>query len=108
MENCGFTKERWSRLSLAEQMGNIGSEFERAWRWREKKDKIAEQNAFDRTLALLDLTLADERHRYRLKEIARTREVLCDFFQGGINFSVTAEELRRYFMQFALAARAGK
>ena len=108
MENCGFTKERWSRLSLAEQMGNIGSEVERALRWREKKDAVLEQKAFDRTLALIDLTLADERFCHRLKEIARTREVLCDFFQGGINFSISAEELRRYFMQFALAARAGK
>ena len=108
MDNFGFSQERWSKFSLAEQMGNIGSEAERAFSWREKKDAVAEQKAFDRTLALIDLTLADERFRHRLKEIARTREVLCDFFQGGINFSVSAEELRRYFFQFALAARIGK
>jgi|WetSurMetagenome_2_1015567.scaffolds.fasta_scaffold02082_7 hypothetical protein len=109
MDNyCGFTKENWSKFSLAEQMGNIGSEFERAWRWHEKKDAVLEQKAFDRTLALIDLTLADERFRRRLKEIARTREVLCDFFQGGINFTVSDEELRRYFFQFALAARLEK
>jgi hypothetical protein len=108
MDNFGFSKENWSKLSLVEQMGNIGSEFERAWRGREKKDSAAEQKAFGRTLALIDLTLADERFRRRLKEIARTREILCDFFQGGINFSVSAEELRRYFFQFALAARLSR
>jgi len=108
MDNFGFSQENWSKLSLVEQMGNIGSEVERALRGREKKDSAAEQKAFDRTLALIDLTLADERFRHRLKEIARTREVLCDFFQGGIDFSVSAEELRRYFFQFALAARAGR
>ena len=108
MENSGFSQERWGKFSLAEQMGNIGSEAERALRGREKKDKVAEQNAFDRTLALIDLTLMDKRFCHRLKELTRTREVLCDFFQGGINFSVSAEELRRYFFQFAIAARAGK
>jgi hypothetical protein len=30
---------RWKRLSFVEQMANIGSEVERALRWRAKKNK---------------------------------------------------------------------
>ncbi len=30
---------RWYSLSLAEQLGNVGSDFERALRWKEKKQE---------------------------------------------------------------------
>lgn len=73
---------RWWELSLYEQLENVGSEVSRALRWKTRNPGIA-QGAIERVLELLDLTLADPRHRRsvaRLREIARTREVLVDFF----------------------------
>jgi hypothetical protein len=95
---------RWSRLSLAEQLGNVGSEVGRMRRWRGKDERLA-AGAFERALELLDLTLADPRWRGRLREIARARELLCDAAFGGREHGATLEDLDRYFLEFALAAR---
>jgi hypothetical protein len=62
--------------------------------------------AFTRALELLDLTLADARWRHRLREIARARELLCDAAGGGGEYGTTLEALDRYFLAFAVAARA--
>jgi hypothetical protein len=98
---------RWSRLSLAEQLGNVGSEVSRAVRWQERNPGVA-QGALHRALELLDLTLADRRHqqsRARLREIARAREVVADFFAGENQYGSTPASLQKYFDVYALAAR---
>ena len=43
----------WSRLSLAEQLGNVGTEVGRMRRWRGKDERLA-AGAFERALELLD------------------------------------------------------
>jgi hypothetical protein len=98
---------RWRRLALAEQLANVGSEVGRAWRWRERDGRLAAA-AIDRALELLDLTLADPRWRRRLREIARARELLCDAADGGGAYGTTLEDLDRYFLAFAVAARTRK
>jgi hypothetical protein len=97
---------KWFELSLCCQMGNIGSEVGRAARWRDKDYKIFESAVF-RAIELLDLTLADPRWRFRCKEIARAKEVLCDTFLGGKEFNATFLSLEKYFYHFAYAARIG-
>jgi hypothetical protein len=101
---------RWYELTLAEQLGNVGSEVSRALSWRPRDPRIA-QAAFERALELMDLTLADPRHLRsvaRLREIARTREVLVDFFAGSNEYSSTGPSLQRYFDAFAMAAALAK
>jgi hypothetical protein len=98
---------RWFTLPLAEQMANIGSEISRATRWAEKNPDLS-RSALYRALELIDLTLDDPRHRRslpRLREIARTREVVADFFAGPNQYQSTAASLQKYFDQFALAVR---
>lgn len=97
---------RWQTLTLAEQMGNIGSEISRAARAKGESEKV--ESAIIRALELIDLTLRDSRWRKRFKEIARAREVLCDTVFGANQFKTTLEDLDRYFYQFALAARVKK
>jgi len=98
---------RWGQLSLAEQLGNVGSEVGRMLRWRGREDRLM-RSAFDRALELLDLTLADPRWRGRLREIARGRELLCDAVAGGADYATMLEDLDRYFLAFALAARRSR
>ena len=95
---------RWQTLSLAEQLGNIGSEVHRAHK-AEKTNENRFLAARDRALELFDLTLADPRWRGRLREIARAQEVFCDATLGGELYGSTLENLEKYFDQFALAAR---
>lgn len=95
---------RWQELTLAEQLGNVGSEVSRALKWRGKDEKLF-QGALERALELLDLTLQDPRWRGRLKEIARSREVFCDTVLGGLEYGAALEDIERYFFYFALAAR---
>ncbi len=94
---------RWWTLSLAEQLGNIGSEISRAARWAPRNPDVA-RSAFFRALELFDLTLDDPRHRQsrpRLREIARAREVVVDLFDGGNQYGSTVESLQRYFDAYA-------
>ena len=98
---------RWWQLSLAEQLGNVGSEISRAVRWTERNPALA-QSALHRALELLDLTLDDprlRRSRPRLREVARAREVVVDFFAGSNQYNSTGPALQKYFDAFATAAR---
>ena len=95
---------RWFTLSLAEQLGNIGSEVNRAIRAGGDKNRF--DNAVMRGLELFDLTLSDSRWQKRLKEIARARELFCDAALGDMEYQTTLEDLNTYFNQFAFAARA--
>lgn len=95
---------RWARFSLAEQMGNIGSEVNRAKNWQNKDDSLF-RGAVERTLELFDLTLADSRWKGRYREIARAREVFCDAVYGGKLYESSLEDLVKYFDFFALIAR---
>ncbi len=96
---------RWSKLPFIEQMANIASEVERTLSWRLKKNPAYSERAFERALELLDLTLASTENRMRLKELARLRETMVDYFAGENEYSSTEESWRRYFSAFTYAAR---
>jgi len=98
---------RWQTLSLVEQLANVGSDVARAARWYGKDQQRCEQ-AFDRAIELLDLTIVDERWKGRRKELTRARELLCDAMFGGITYGSDLASLDRYFFHFAMAARAGR
>lgn len=100
-----LTQERWQEFSLVEQLANIGSEVERAIRWREKGNAAYSRRAFERALELLCLTKSDPRHRGRLRELSRLHEALADYFVGSNEFGSTDLSWRRYFDAFAFAAR---
>jgi hypothetical protein len=96
---------RWGKLSLMEQLANIGSEVERAIRWRQKGNAQYSRLAFDRALELLDLSLHASIHFPTLKELARVRSALVDDFAGDNTFHSTDTAWQRYFAAFTWAAR---
>lgn len=97
---------RWFTFSLAEQMGNIGSEVERAIRWHEKWSQEYFEAAYARMLELLDLTINDTRWSGpRRKELLRVREALCDSFEGEQKMGGPLSSWPKYFMPFAILAR---
>jgi len=97
---------RWSTLTLAEQLANVGSEVERtitAWEAR-RTDRF--DKALTRALELFDLTAGDDRWRgHRRREILRAREEFCRLFFEDHAPTGAARTLREYFLRFALLAR---
>lgn len=97
---------RWFTFPIAEQLGNIGGEVSRALSWKEKNRPQQAGLALKRALELFDLTLSDERWKGpRRREIARAREVVCDFVVGDNQYQSGSAGLRKYFDTYALAAR---
>jgi hypothetical protein len=99
-----LARGRWFELSLAQQMGNIGSEVGRA-RLACDKDEPKFWSAVGRALDLFYLTLSDKRwSAWRKKEICRACEIFCDAVLGGKKYKSDLESLDRYFTRFALLA----
>src|SRR3989338_8917613 len=96
---------QWKELSLCAQMANIGSEVSRALNWRDKNNKELSQKAIIRGIELLDLSLECIRPFSRVRELARLREALVDYFFGSNEFSSSEILWRKYFDHFAYAAR---
>lgn len=94
----------WFKLSLLEQLGNIGGEVLRTFRFKDK-DETLFWSAVERALELFDLTLSDPRWSGRRREIGRAREVFCDAVYGGELYKSSFPGLIKYFDQFAYAAR---
>ncbi|MFC1727261.1 hypothetical protein ACFL0Y_01935 [Patescibacteria group bacterium] len=102
-----LANRRWQKLSLMEQLANIGVEVERTIKWRSKDEKSS-QMAFFRALELVDLTIADlqsKKQWAKLKEICRLREVLVDYFFGENIYGSTNELWHKYFYPFNWAVR---
>lgn len=99
---------RWREFTLMEQLANVGSEVERALNWAAKGNPDVSGRALERGLELLELTIADPRHRCRLKELTRLREVLLDYFLGENQYGSTADSWRRYFHAYGMAVALKK
>lgn len=100
----GFNREKWFSLTVPEQLGNIGSEYDRILSWKQKNQPDYSQKALARTLELIDLTAADPQWRgSKLRELMRLREWICQEFFSP---TATGPGLKKYFLQYATLARA--
>ena len=107
MASYEINRERWAELTIFEQMGNIGVEVGRAINaTRAGKDRRA-QGAIDRACDLFDATVETliDQHSPRVKEVLRAREEFLRLFFDG-TFEEDADNIERYFNQFAIAARS--
>ncbi|HEY1835543.1 MAG TPA: hypothetical protein VGG13_01855 [Candidatus Saccharimonadales bacterium] len=95
---------KWRKLTIFEQMGNIGSEVGRAYSAYRRDNSADFLGAYSRGLDLFDATAKV----WALKrDVARTREILRarDQFVQAMVTGEADEALENYFMQFAMAAR---
>ena len=95
---------RWFKFSLVEQLANIGSDVIRAIQWKNKGNQEYSQQALDRALELIDLTVADPKNKKRLREILRTREALVDYLVYDNEYGTDDERWRNYFYDFNYAS----
>ena len=93
-------ERKWMKLSLPEQLANIGSEVIRAINWKQKGKEDYSKKATLRALELIDLTIKDKKNIHRLKEILRLRELLADFLWFDNEYNSSAESFKKYFYAF--------
>lgn len=109
MNSYQIDRNRWSKMTIQEQMGNIGSEVGRsinAWR---AHDTERFNGALNRALDLFDATTEQliNQHSPRAKEVLRARDQYLSLFFDG-TFNTDADNIENYFMQYALTARANR
>lgn len=105
--NSQVDEQRWARLTLYEQLGNIGSEVGRALAAKRRGDQKSSLAALYRGLDLFDITASiwsRQQKTLRTRELLRAREQ----FAEAIITEKDDPRLEDYFMYFALAARAGR
>ena len=95
---------QWQEMNFATQMANVGSEVERAIKWKNKNTPERSQLAFFRALELMDFTIGDKNNINRLAELCRTREVLVDYFFSDNQYKSTGKLWQKYFMAFTWMA----
>jgi hypothetical protein len=98
--------EKWSRMTILEQMGNIGSEVGRAISAERRGDEVSKDGAIARAIDLFNATsqyLVAQKSP-RLKEVLRAKDQFLQLFFDD-NFA-DADKVEDYFMQFAIAARS--
>ncbi len=103
MSDHVFDMAAWSKLSVFEQMGNIGSEVGRAIAAKHQAKEDRMRTAFYRGLDLIDYTAqlwASEKSP-RLRELLIAREL----FAETVTTDKEDSTLEKYFMEFAIAAK---
>lgn len=107
MPSYEIDRERWGQLSIFEQMGNISSEVGRSINATRSGKKARAQRAVDRAVDLLDATVEVlvAQNSPRVKEVLRAREEYLRLFFDD-TFDQDADNIARYFNQFAVAARS--
>lgn len=105
MLHKGLTPERWFKLSLFEQLANVGMDVERTIEWKNKQNYEYSKQAFERALELLDLTISDPKNnKSKRKELLRVRETLIDYFMYDNDYQSSDSLWQSYFYDFALAS----
>ncbi len=108
MSNYQIDRQRWQRLTIQEQMGNIGSEVGRSIKAWQAHDMPRFDGALSRALDLFDATTEGlVAHKSpRAKEVLRAKDqYLRLFFDDQL---ADASKVENYFMQYALAARRNR
>ena len=107
--HADLTADRWHAMSVAEQMGNIGTEVARAARARDAGDTDRLERSVARAMELFEITLRDPRWREpRRREIDLARDVVRDYLVGPNAYGSSAASLDAYFLPFADLARRGR
>lgn len=94
--------ERWFKLSLDEQLANVGTDIDRVIRWRKKGDQETAQRVFERALTLLYFTISDPKYfkKPAFRELMMVKETLCDYFMGSNIYCSNDDLWSKYFYVF--------
>jgi len=103
-------RERWSKMSIFDQMGNISSEVGRSFSAKRRRDDAGCAQAVGRAIDLFDATVSSliANKSIRSKEVLRAKEVYLSAIYDEAQQVEDNQSLERYFMQYAVAARLNR
>jgi adenylate kinase family enzyme len=106
MNSYQVNRERWNKMTIQEQIGNIGSEVGRAIAAKRIGNDERLNGTIDRALDLFDATTEGliAQKSPRVREVLLSRDQFLSLFFNG-TFDEDANKIENYFMQYALAAR---
>lgn len=91
---------RWFEMGIGEQISNIGSEVNRAIRYKNRNDDSKKEHFYQKAVELLELTCKDPKNQFRRGELEFCIEELTDYFIGSNQYNTTDELLMKYYDAF--------
>ncbi|MBD5496046.1 MAG: hypothetical protein HDR12_17180 [Lachnospiraceae bacterium] len=91
---------RWFEMRIGEQISNIGSEVNRAIRYKNRNDEVKKIHFYEKAIELLELTCDDPKNKHRRGELQFCIEELTDYFVGTNQYNTTDEALMKYYDAF--------
>lgn len=106
MGSYAVDRQKWAKLDILNQMGNIYSEVGRTIAAKKSGDEQRFEAALSRALDLFDASVEvlNKQKSPRLREVLLAKYQFLSLFYARRR-QEDSESLERYFMQFALAAR---
>ena len=90
-------KEKWFKLSLVQQMVNIGNEVKRGLKCSSDPEK--KSMFFDKAIRYTQLSMEDPQNAHVLPELSICKEVLEDY-RGEHKLACTGEQISRYYQAY--------
>jgi hypothetical protein len=91
---------RWFEMPVSVQLANVGSEVNRAIKYKNKNEEQKKINFTQKAIELLDLTIEDPKNVNRREELECCKEELNDFFLGSNDYHTTDDILIRFYDSF--------
>lgn len=82
-QHAGLTRERWAQFTLDQQLLMIGNEMHRAAKLAAAADPSRLAHAYERVLALTDLTIEQHARRGLRRELLRWRDLVARLYVEG-------------------------
>ena len=103
-------QEKWARLDIFNQMGNIYSEVGRSFKTLGDTDTKKHNEALSRAIDLFDATILalNKAKSPKAKEVSQSKEEFLTTLMDKNASQQSIQSLDRYFMQFAVAARLNR
>jgi len=81
-QHATLSPQRWASFSLDQQILMIGNEMNRAGKLAAPADRERRRSAYERVLALLDLTVGQQIRRALRRELLRWRDLVAALYLG--------------------------
>ena len=91
---------RWFNMPVGMQISNIGSEVERAIKWKKRGDLQKAENFCKKAIEFWRLSEADPKNKHRCGEFECAIEELQDYFLGDNIYQTNDRILERYYNSF--------